>query len=130
MDSFPSHKIEYRVWSPENEVPSIQSMSVGLMPLAQTEVARAKSAAKLLTYAACGIPIIASPIGVNSEIMNSADIGWSANSKNEWLDALGACFSDPKLSNEKGLRGRNLVLERFSAQAAAKSWARLLHQLQ
>ena len=53
---------EFIQWSRENEVTSIQTMNVGLMPLEDSDWARGKCAFKMLLYMACGLPVVVTPV--------------------------------------------------------------------
>ncbi len=124
-----AEQLECVPWSADTEIAAIQRMSVGLMPLDDTPVARGKAAAKLLTYASCGVPTIASPVGVNADILNTARLGWAASSPEEWRSALEACFANPADAAERGRAGREHIEANYSARLAAERWARLLREL-
>lgn len=65
----PSPVLECLPWSEDTEVSLIQSLDIGLMPLDDSPWARGKCGYKLIQYMACGLPVVASPVGVNSEIV-------------------------------------------------------------
>ena len=60
---------EFLDWSEDEEITSIQGMDIGIMPLPNEPWARGKCGYKLIQYMACGLPVIASPVGVNSDIV-------------------------------------------------------------
>lgn len=101
-------------WSPESEVRLVQEMDVGLMPLADTEWTRGKCAFKMISYMAVGIPVIVSPVGVNSEVLRQGEVGFAAKTAGEWYDALRALFSDRELALRMGAGGRAVVEEYYS----------------
>lgn len=51
------------------------------MPLIDDEWARGKCSFKMLQYFSAGIPVVASPVGMNNKILESADVGYSAKNK-------------------------------------------------
>lgn len=81
-------RIEFVKWSEENEVETIQDMDIGIMPLEDDEWCRGKCSYKMLLYMACGVPVVASDVGMNSEILrkDSVDIGIKNN--DEWCDKI------------------------------------------
>ena len=52
-------------WSQEGELRALRSSWLGLMPLPDTEWEAGKSAYKLLLYLFAGLPVAASPVGMN-----------------------------------------------------------------
>ena len=50
--------LDFIPWSSDIETESIQSLSIGIMPLLDTDWERGKCSFKMLQYMACGIPVI------------------------------------------------------------------------
>ncbi len=113
-------------WSEETEVAMIQAMDVGLMPLTDTPWARGKCGYKLIQYMACGLPVIASPVGVNADIVEHGVNGFLATSDLEWTEALRLLLNDPALRAKMGREGRRKVEERYSLQVWGPRVAQLL----
>ncbi len=111
--------VEYRQWSQESEVPGIQQFDVGIMPLPDNLWERGKCGYKLIQYMACGKPVIASPVGVNSKIVEHGINGFLAESKKEWMDALDVLYTNPKKRYEIGNAGRNKVEKEYCLQVTA-----------
>jgi glycosyltransferase involved in cell wall biosynthesis len=101
-------------WSPDGEVRLVQEMDVGLMPLPDTEWTRGKCAFKMISYMAAGLPVVVSPVGVNSRILGQGEVGLAAASSEEWYDALLGLFEDRSLATRMGAAGREVVLEHYS----------------
>ncbi|WP_186775447.1 glycosyltransferase [Rubripirellula tenax] len=105
-------------WDPAGEVQQLQQMDIGLMPLfANQEWDIYKCGLKLIQYLAVGVPAIAAPVGVNSEIMESQQNGLTAETTDEWEAALTKLLSNQSMRNEMGLRGRQTVQAKYSIGA-------------
>jgi glycosyltransferase involved in cell wall biosynthesis len=118
---------DIREWSESSEVQSVQSFSVGIMPLQDDPWSRGKCGYKLIQYMACGLPVVASPVGVNQEIVEHGVSGYLATSEAEWLSALRQLRSQPQLCEEFGQVGRKRVEKAYSLETAAPRLADLLN---
>jgi len=117
---------DHRPWSEETEVAQIQEMDIGIMPLTDTPWAQGKCGYKLIQYMACGLPVIASPVGVNREIVSHGVNGYLARTEQEWRDALTRLLGDRDLRATMGAAGRKTVEERYSLQVWGPRVADLL----
>lgn len=104
-------------WNLEEEVFLIQQFDVGLMPLPDTPWNRGKCAYKLIQCMACGIPVVASPVGANIEAVPS-ECGLLADSSEEWLAAFRRLASDPVLRQKMGSAARHWVEKSYSLRTA------------
>ncbi|MEM1064703.1 MAG: glycosyltransferase family 4 protein, partial [Pseudomonadota bacterium] len=104
-------------WSEEGEVDAIQQMDIGIMPLTSDSWTLGKCGYKLLQYMACARAVVASPVGVNSEIVAPGDNGLFAESLNDWDAALTRLIEDADLRARLGAAGRRSVVARYSTQA-------------
>lgn len=110
--------VQHQPWLPAQEVRQLQQLDIGLMPLfPNQEWDIYKCGLKLIQYLAVGIPGIAAPVGVNSEILDGGRNGFAAQTTDEWLTALRTLTGDPQLRLSMGQRGRRTVIERYSIQA-------------
>lgn len=110
--------VRFEPWAPATEVARLQEMDVGIMPLPEgQEWMRYKAATKLVQYMAIGIPAVASPIGVNADILAGSRVGLAATNEDEWLEGLRTLVRDPELRNRMGDAGRNLVESRYCVEA-------------
>lgn len=100
---------EHRDWSRDGEPPFLASSDVGIMPLPDTRYTRAKAGFKLLMYMGVGIPVVASPVGVNSDFVERSGAGRLAGSQSEWEEALRCLAADPGLRARMGKAGRDFV---------------------
>jgi glycosyltransferase involved in cell wall biosynthesis len=103
-------------WSEDAEVSSIQCMDIGIMPLPDEPWARGKCGYKLIQYGACGLPVIASPVGVNTEIVEDGRTGLLATTPHEWREALERLILDAKLRQSMGQAGRQRIVNHYSLE--------------
>ncbi len=115
FQGIPADRIEFIRWSPDNEVSAIQGMSVGIMPLMDTPWDRGKCSFKMLTYMACGIPVVATPVGMNADVLAAGECGLGASSADDWADALTTLLENPGLAQAYGRQGRQIVVERYAS---------------
>lgn len=112
-------------WSERTEVSLIQSFDVGIMPLFDDPWSRGKCAYKLIQCMACGVPVVASPVGANTEVV-TAECGLLASSESEWLSALATLVLDEPLRRSMGQAGRNRIERHYSLVTAAPRLAAVL----
>lgn len=118
--------VESRPWSGASEVRFLQEMDIGIMPLDDTPFARGKCAYKLIQYMACGLPVVASPVGMNSEVVRHGVTGFLASTGQEWREALDTLAADPELRRRMGEAGRRTVVSEYSLDRHGPRVARLL----
>ena len=127
QEDFAGVPIEVWPWTEETEVQSIQEFDIGIMPLSDTPWEQGKCGYKLIQYMACGIPVIASPVGVNKEIVKHYVNGFLAEGVGQWKEVLGKLIENHDLGKRMGQQGRLQTVEWYSTQAQAP---RLLSLLQ
>jgi hypothetical protein len=104
-------------WQEELEVPHIQAMDIGIMPLIDLPFQRGKCGYKLIQYGACGLPVVASPVGVNVEIVEEGRTGFLATEPTQWATALDRLIGDPALRARLGAAGRDRMVADYSLAA-------------
>jgi glycosyltransferase involved in cell wall biosynthesis len=106
-------------WSEESEVANIQSCDVGIMPLPDEPFTRGKCGYKLIQYMAAGLPVVASPVGINTDIVEQGKTGFLASSKEEWVQALVTLDQDAGMRSDMGKAGRQKVEKEYSLHITA-----------
>ncbi len=113
-------------WTEKTEVASIARFDIGIMPLEDEAFARGKCGYKLIQYMACGLPVIASPVGVNCQIVEHGVNGFLAETLEQWQEALQTLLADAELRKRMGLAGREKVERQYCLQVAAPIMSQLL----
>ena len=106
--------VKIKKWSLDTEVKDLQNFDIGIMPLPDDEWTRGKGGYKLLQYMAVGIPCVASPVGINREIICDGINGFLADSESEWEQKLSVLIENRQLRLSMGCEGRNTVVNKYS----------------
>jgi len=101
-------------WSEATEVDEIRRFDIGIMPLFDGEWERGKCGYKLLQVMAAGKPVVASPVGANSKIVQPDVNGAWAVSTADWVSALERLVDDPVLRQSMGEAARQAVQKDYS----------------
>ncbi len=113
-------KLNFQTWRADLEIEHLHRMDIGLMPLPSGQAwMQYKAATKLVQYLSVGIPAVASPIGVNGQILAGNRVGLAATTSAEWHDALEMLLCDADLRGRMGSAGRELVVGSYSIEANA-----------
>jgi glycosyltransferase involved in cell wall biosynthesis len=106
----------------------LTEIDVGVMPLPDNPWTQGKCGYKLLRYFAAGLPVIASPVGANKDLV-AGGRGIGASSAAEWADAIGALAREADVRRQMGSAGRTFVEREYSYQVWAPRLAGLLRDL-
>jgi glycosyltransferase involved in cell wall biosynthesis len=93
----------------------VARMDIGLMPLDDGPWERGKCAMKALIYMAGGCPAVCSPVGETNFVIEDRRTGFLARTPAEWEAVLAQLVVDHQLRADVGARGRQVVMERYSA---------------
>ena len=119
--------VKYIKWTEETEVSEILKMDIGIMPLQNSEWEKGKCAYKLIQYAACGIPGVASDVGMNKEVCIDGKTGFIATDNNEWIKKIRFLKNNVHQKDIMGSNARRLVEDNFCIQVTAEKWIKFLH---
>jgi len=121
--------IKIQPWSETTEIADLQAAHVGIMPLSDNPWARGKCGFKLIQYMACSLPVIASPVGVNTEIIEHGNNGYLASTNDEWIKYLNLLRQTLDQGKSMGLYGRNKVETNYCIQVTAPRLVELFLQI-
>ena len=112
-------EIETIHWRAETEVEDLGPIDIGIMPLPDDKWSKGKCGLKALQFMAVGIPVVCSPVGVNTVIIQDGQNGLLAATEDEWIEKLSQLMRRPELRERLGKAGRATVEQTYSAAAQA-----------
>ena len=125
----PGVNLEKIEWSEGSEIENVRMFDVGIMPLADSPFERGKCGFKLIQYMACGLPVVASPVGVNSNIVEDGKNGFLAKTTEDWVRALTTLRDNKDLRQRMGAAGRKKVEEQYCLHVTAPKYLVLLQKI-
>lgn len=121
--------VDFVRWNPDVEVGALAGMHVGLMPLRDTPYNRGKCGFKAIQYMARAIPVVASPVGVNAEVVRHGEDGFLPASLDDWREALRTLARDPTLRARMGASGRGRAQAEYSLDAVVPRYVDLFRRI-
>jgi glycosyltransferase involved in cell wall biosynthesis len=115
----PGVTVDNRGWALPREVSDFQSLDVGLYPLVADAWSLGKSGFKAVQYMACAVPVVASPVGVTTEMIRDGENGFLVEGQAQWVARLEALLDDAALRRRLGEAGRADAETRWSLQRHA-----------
>ncbi len=111
-------EVRFVRWQGATEVTELGRFDVGIMPLfSDREWDKYKCGLKLIQYMAIGIPAVASPVGVNADIVTHGVNGFLAHHAEDWESLLLQLINDASLRERIGDAARQTVKEHYSIEA-------------
>jgi glycosyltransferase involved in cell wall biosynthesis len=99
---------------------------VGIMPLVDGPFERGKCGYKLVQYMAGGLPVVATPVGVNRQMVEVGVNGYLPVSIEEWVTALRMIIHDEQLRSRLGNAGRKKAEEMYNLHITGPKLLQLL----
>jgi glycosyltransferase involved in cell wall biosynthesis len=122
----PLPNVETPSWSEAREADLLQRMHVGIMPLPKGAWEYGKSGYKLVQYMAASRPVVASPVGVNCDVVKEGVNGFFAITEDEWVGNLERFRGSLALTASFGAAARATVEDSFSLRATVPKIAEIL----
>lgn len=113
-------------WSLAHELEYFGNFDIGVMPLEDSIFTRGKCAFKLIQYLAAGLPVVASPVGANCEVVEHGVHGFLADTDKEWEQSLERLILDADLRKRMGEAGKQRIYEQYSLHRCGPQYAALL----
>ena len=117
---------EHIEWSEPTESAALCRGDIGIAPTPKDEWTLGKCGFKIVQYMAAGLPVIASPVGVNAQIVLPGQTGFLPEEPGDWADAIALLAADPAKRKQMGAAARARAEEVFSITRAVDFWATML----
>ena len=121
-------EIDQRPWRLNTEAEEFRSCDIGIYPLWDDEWSRGKCGYKALQFMSSGVPVVASAVGMNSEIFQDEANGFLARSGTQWMERLGQLIEDASLRARLGEAGRQTVEQRYALSGMQPKLLEILNQ--
>ena len=122
----PGVPVEIWPWSEDGEVDQLQQCDVGIMPLPDSDFEKGKCGLKLVQYMGCFLPVVASPVGVNSVLVKNGINGFLVSSQADWFYALRNLYKNRDMRLEMGNRGKALTIEKYDLKVYRDEIVRIM----
>lgn len=112
-------------WNKETEIQDLMRFDIGVMPLTDDQWSKGKCGFKALQYMSLGVPAIASPVGINTSIIDQGINGFLCTTEAEWFESLHYFLSD--VTNRKNMHdsARKKIVETYSVKSNTDNFVRL-----
>lgn len=121
--------VRFLPWEYDTEVKYMQEFDIGIMPLIKEDTVLGKAGYKLIQYMAMGIPSVASPWGINEQIVDIGKTGFLAKSNNDWLKCLRSLILNAYLREKMGKNARQIAVNKYSFEAFAPKFLYVLNSI-
>lgn len=118
--------VRYLRWSETEEVKLLQELDIGIMPLYDGPWERGKCGLKIVQYMAASLPVVASGIGANCEIVRHGRTGYLANEQIEWISHLTKLCASATRRRRMGQVGRRRFEQYYSLESRTQQFAQVL----
>jgi glycosyltransferase involved in cell wall biosynthesis len=113
-------------WDEKTEAESLAQGDIGIAPTPVDPWSIGKSGFKIIQYMATGLPVIASPVGANQQIVEEGVTGILAESQEQWTTAIVRLTRDVEMRKRMALTALDHVKSHYTLQRAREVWKGLL----
>ena len=118
--------VKFINWIEKEEINLISKFDIGIMPLENTPWELGKCSYKLIQYMGCGIPVVASSVGMNKEVIEEGKNGFLVSDEKQWIEKLSILIENELLRESFGNQGRLKVEKLFSNKKNATNLISIL----
>jgi glycosyltransferase involved in cell wall biosynthesis len=120
--------VDFHPWSFETEADALCSADIGIAPTPCDRWTLGKCGFKIVQYMAAGLPVIASPVGANEELVREGRTGFLPRRPEDWAEAAAALAGDVEMRRRFGSEARRIVEAELHLGRAADAWTGVLER--
>ncbi|HSU69084.1 MAG TPA: glycosyltransferase family 4 protein [Tepidisphaeraceae bacterium] len=120
--------VEHVPWSRETEAANLCRGDIGIAPMPADPWTLGKCGFKIVQYMASGLPVVASSVGANAQLVRQGVTGFLPETTEQWAHAIETLAKDVQLRTTLGAAGRELARTDYSTTRAADEWAHFLNE--
>ena len=113
-------------WQEETEVEELKKGDIGIMPLNDGYWEKGKCGFKLIQYMGVGLPVVASNVSANKEIVQNGVNGYLCEKEVEWYTYLESLILNIDLRKKLGENGRNIIEKSFNYKIVKRKYIEIL----
>lgn len=115
----------FQKWSAAGELPFLQSLDIGLMPLADDDWCRGKCSFKMIQYMAVGCPVVASAVGMNLDVLHG-NTGGRLVVDEDWMSPLAELIGSEDHRAASGEAARARAVKCYDTEVAINGYRQIL----
>lgn len=119
-------KINNVLWSREGAIEELKNIHIGLMPLEDNAITKGKCGFKAVQYMGFGIPVLASDVGFNREVIENGHSGYLITKDELWMDKIIELSSNEKRWLEFSKNARTKWLKDFNTDNIIKKMIEII----
>lgn len=124
---FENMKVERCLWEKNTRGMKLASCDIGLAPLPDNRFTKGKCSFKVLEYSAAGLPVVASPIGTNTDFIRENITGFLVSDMDGWFNRIKQLIEDKSLRKRMGRSGADFA-ENFDVAVIGKEFTDLIYR--
>lgn len=113
-------------WKQDSEIEEIKKFNVGIMPLDLEPWSLGKCGFKIIQYMACGLPVIASSIGSNIDLIENGINGFLVKTDDEWIRSITCLADHPEMAQKMGKKGYEKFIGSYSFEVNVDKYINIL----
>jgi glycosyltransferase involved in cell wall biosynthesis len=113
---FEGLEVEFIPWTFDNEVPRLQEAQIGIVPVMESVWSPWKFFFKTVQFMSLGMPIVASAVGSNLEIIKDGFNGFLVKNEQEWEEKIQLLLENESLRLKLGQNARKTALAQFDIE--------------
>ncbi|MEI6610873.1 MAG: glycosyltransferase, partial [Deltaproteobacteria bacterium] len=120
------------VWIPfdaQTEVQCLKNADIALMPITDGPYERAKENYKVKMYMACGLPLVCSPVGINTQFIKDGERGFFAKTSADWVRVIEQLADSQFLRERVGRVARSYVVDKYDIPVIGPQLIKLFDDL-